>query len=143
MMNRSLLIILSTLVALLLHSQNTLAFPGTGNPLKYISSCELDLNNDGEADIAFLVETLRGREIIILLKKDTGYTAYRIPAIASSMYLSCHFGKSIKETEAGKKGGAAKIHTTPGTYIQLQEPEGSSIAYFWNGSGFTEVWTSD
>jgi len=24
---------------------------GSGSPLKYISSCEIDLNNDGESDI--------------------------------------------------------------------------------------------
>jgi hypothetical protein len=43
---------------------------GNGMPLKYISSCELDLNNDNQTDIAMLVETVRGRELIILMTEE-------------------------------------------------------------------------
>ena len=34
-------------------------------------------------------------------------------------------------------------HKTPGTFLELVYPESSAVAYFWNGNGFTEVWTSD
>ena len=48
-------------------SLNAFAQTGTGAPLKYISSCEIDLNNDDEPDIALLVETIKGQELIILM----------------------------------------------------------------------------
>ena len=44
-----------------------------GMPLKYISGCELDLNNDNEVDIVLLVETTRGRELIALMNAPSGY----------------------------------------------------------------------
>ena len=126
------------------YNTNAISLAGNGNPLKYISGCQLDFNNDGESDIAFLVETLRGRELIVLIKTNKGYIAYQLAKVSSSMHLSCHFGKFVKETAAGKKGKTeGRIYKTPGTYIQLTQPEGSSVVYFWNGSGFTEVWTSD
>jgi hypothetical protein len=112
-------------------------------PLKYISSCELDFNNDDVPDIALLLETLRGHERIVLMKTDKGYDAYGISKKVSSMHLSCRFGKFIKETPAGKGEKEGRTYKTPGTYIQLGHPEGPSVAYFWNGSGFKEVWTGD
>ena len=112
-------------------------------PLKYIYSCEFDFNNDDEPDIALLVETIRGRELIILMKTVSGYNAFVVSRGKPNMYLSCHFGKSVIETSAGKGKGTGKVYKTPGTYIQLTQPEGSSVVYFWNGSGFKEVWTSD
>jgi len=57
------------------------------------------------------------------------------------MNLTCHFGDSIHETQAGKSRG--QVYKTLGTYIQLMQPEGASVAYFWNGAGFSEVWTAD
>jgi hypothetical protein len=59
------------------------------------------------------------------------------------MYLSCHYGKTVTETAAGKANKTQKSFTTPGSYIELKLPEGSSVVYYWNGKGFTEVWTSD
>lgn len=119
---------------------------GSGMPLKYISSCELDFNNDNEPDIAFLVETTRGRELIVLMKTTGGYNAFAVSQEKPGkpeMHLSCHFGKFIRETSAGKGKGEGKIYKTNGTYIQLAYPEGSSVAYFWTGKGFKEVWTAD
>jgi hypothetical protein len=110
-------------------------------PLKYISSCELDLNNDGELDITLLVETLNGRELIVLIRKAEGYKAFVLSKDKPNMHLSCHFGKSVKETIAGNRKG--RIFKTNGTYIKLTQPESSSIAYFWDNSGFKEVWTGD
>lgn len=125
------------------YTTNAISLTGSGNPLKYISSCELDFNNDDESDIALLVETLRGHELIVLTRSGEGYNAYVLSKEASNMHLSCHFWKFIKETSAGKGEKEGRTHKTPGTYIKLAHPEGSSAAYFWNGSGFKEVWTSD
>jgi hypothetical protein len=114
---------------------------GSGMPLKYISSCELDLNNDEQADIALLLETTKGRELIVLLAKSNGYEAYLLMRGNDNMHLSCHFGKSVKETCAA--GGTGRVYETPGTYIQLTQPEGSSVAFFWERDSFRKVWTSD
>jgi hypothetical protein len=117
---------------------------GNGQPLKYISSCEIDLNGDNESDVALLVETVRGRELIVLLKTATGYNVSVLANDKPNMYLSCHFGKTITETVAGpghKTSG--KVYETPGAYIELFEPEGARVAFFWNGTGFQEVWTAD
>ena len=113
----------------------------TGNSLKYISSCEIDLNNDGIPDVALLLETQTGRQLIVLLKTPNGYNGYVAATDKPDMYLSCHFGKTVT---ASKAVGEENItYTTPGAYLKLTLPEGSSAVYFWNGSGFTEVWTSD
>lgn len=122
---------------------NSLSEVGSGEPLKYIESCELDLNNDGDPDIAFLVETLKGRELIVLLGTKDGYKAFLLSRGKPNMYLSCHFGKYVEETAAGKGKEKGKIYKTNGTYLKLTQPEGSSVAYFWNKDKFQEVWTSD
>ncbi len=124
-------------------SSVTFSESGNGVPLKYISSCELDLNNDNEPDIAILVETIRGRELIVLMRTGNGYNTFVVARDKANMFLSCHFGKYVKETGAGKGGKSRKVYETPGTYIQLTQPESSSVVYFWTGKGFKEVWTSD
>jgi hypothetical protein len=114
---------------------------GSGMPLKYISSCELDLNGDALADIALLLETLRGRELVVLMRTKDGYNAFLLSARAENMYLSCHFGKAVQETRAAP--GHGRMFQTPGTYIELSQPEGASVAYFWDKDGFKEVGTRD
>lgn len=121
----------------------SLAATGTGLPLKNSSSCELDLNNDNEPDIALLVETRKGRELIVLMRTSSGYSANVVSRDKPDMNLSCYLGKSVVETTAGTGKVMGKVCKTPGAYIQLKQPEGSSVVYFWNGKGFTEVWTSD
>jgi len=124
-------------------NSSSFAETGTGAPVKYISSCEIDLNNDGASDIALLVETLRGRELIVLMRTTQGYSAFEVSTDKPNMQLSCHFGERIIETSAGKGKGTGKVHNTPGAYIKLTLPESSSVVYFWNAKGFKEVWTSD
>jgi hypothetical protein len=122
------------------HSVN----PGSGQPLKYFSSCEIDLNSDREADIAMLVETVRGPELLALMKTAKGYNTFVLSTGKQGMYLNCRYGDTVMEHPLDqKKTDAERTHKTPGTYLVLSQPEGASVAYFWNGSGFTEVWTSD
>src|SRR3989344_6207147 len=132
-MKRFAIYIFSLFVTTSIFNTNAISLTGSGSPLKYISSCELDFNNDDEPDMALLVETLRSRELIVLMKTDKGYDAYVLSKGASNRHLSCHFGKFIKETSAGKGKKEEKTHKTPGTYIKLAHPEGPSAAYFWNG----------
>lgn len=137
------IIYISWIIILSSFNSNSFSETGRGLPLKYISSCELDLDNNSEPDIALLVETIRGRELIILMKIASGYNSFVVSRGKPDMNLSCHFGKSIRETSAGKGKKQGKVYETPGTYIQLTLPEGSSVVYFWDGNGFKEVWTSD
>lgn len=117
------------------------AATGNENPLKYISSCETDINGDGNLDIALLLENLTGRQLIVLLKTTNGHDGYVVAKDKPGMNLSCHLGKTLTRSMALSED--KKTYTTPGAYLELTLPEGSSVAYFWNGSGFTEVWTSD
>jgi hypothetical protein len=136
------LLILSMFI--LINSLIVYAESGAGTPYKYISSCEIDLNGDGLSDIAQLIESIRGRELIALLQTDSGYSACLISRnVPDGMFLSCHFGNLIKETEAGTGHSDLKTYKTTGTYIKLYYPEGSSIGYYWNGNKFEEVWLSD
>lgn len=118
-----------------------LGFTGDGMPLKYISSCEIDLNGDGRADKALLVEGIPGRELLVLLAKKDGYETFVVSRGKDRMFLICEVGSEVKETMAGS--GKGKIYKTPGSYLKLMKPESSSVAFFWNQSGFQEVWTSD
>jgi hypothetical protein len=129
------------LVALLSFASRSFAETRNEIPVKYISSCELDLNNDKKMDLALLAETTKGRELIVLMRANDGYKAFLLSKDKPDMNLSCHFGEFIKETLAG--GGTGKMYQTGGTYIQLTLPESSSVVYFWNNNAFKEVWTSD
>jgi hypothetical protein len=103
------------------------------------SYCIIDLNNDQKPDIVLFIHTDKGYELIALLRDNERYKTFLIKKFKDEMSLSCHYGKSIKESQAGK-GRTIKI---PGSYIKLTQAESSSVIYFWNGHGFTEVWTSD
>ncbi len=140
-MKQKMLVLLLIIAAFCCMVKSDIAATGTGNSIKYISSCEIDLNNDGVPDVALLLETATGRQLIALLKTAKGYDGYVVATDKPNMYLSCHYGKTVTASKAiGEKDITYK---TPGTYLKLTLPEGSSAVYFWNGNGFTEVWTSD
>ncbi len=120
-----------------------IAASGNGMPVKYISSCELDFNNDDKADIALLIESTMGRELIVLMRNSNGFDSYVLRTGKQDMYMSCHFGMEIRETVAGKGERKARIHKTNGTYLQAIYPESSSVAYYWKDDEFKTVWTSD
>ena len=129
------------LISLLLLSSITWGFSGDGMPFKYISSCEIDLNGDKNADKAILIEGLKGRELLALISKPKGYDTYVVSTGKENMFLNCTIGISLKETiAAGEKG---KVHKTPGAYLKLVKPESSAVAYYWNKGIFQEVWTSE
>jgi len=107
----------------------------------YISSCEIDLNGDSQSDVVFLVDTSRGRELIVLLRSAGGYAAQVLTAGKGHSILTCNYGRTVTETKSGQ--GKGQVFKTPGTYIELTQPESSSIAFFWTKEGFKEVWTSD
>lgn len=117
------------------------SYTGDGMPLKYISSCEIDLNGDSKADKAFLVEGLNGRELLVLLAKNKSYETHVVSTGKENMFLSCKLGSEVKETVAGR--GKGKTYKTPGAFLELVKPESSSVAFVWNKNSFQEIWTAD
>ena len=51
---------------------NVFSDMGNGMPLKHIDSCELDFNSDDLTDVALLVETIKGRELIVPSDLEVG-----------------------------------------------------------------------
>lgn len=113
-------------------------------PVKYISSCQVDLNNDNIKDIVFLAETVRGIELMILLTKgNSGYETHVISKYKSIARMSCHYGSYIIKSKAGPGKNTRRISIPFGTYIKLTFPEASAVVYFLDGNDIKEVWIAD
>ncbi len=143
MINKTALIFVCVVMFCLSLSSVSIAISGNGMPVKYISSCEFDFNNDDKLDIALLIDTTMGRELIVLMRNTDGYKVYALTTGKQDMHISCHFGNEIKETMAGKGDKKVETHKTNGTYLLVIYPESSSVAYFWKDNEFKAVWTSD
>jgi hypothetical protein len=114
-----------------------------GTPIGFLGGCEMDLDGDKIPDPALLIRTSKGYELIVILGSGLNAKAYHVAYPKSKVHLACHWGKQIKETDAGhgKKRGA--LYQTNGAYLTLSQPEGAAAAYFWTGDKFKEVWVSD
>lgn len=118
--------------------------PALGRPAKLLTSCEIDLNGDKQADLVLALETVRGPEVIALLASGNTYRGFVVAKGArAQMHLRCEFGDSVTSTTAGPGNPKPRTVRTPGAYIELYEPESSSFAYVWSGMNFIEVATSD
>lgn len=116
----------------------------TGAPAKLLTSCEIDLNGDKQADVVLALETVRGPEVIALLASGNTYRGFVIArGRKAQMRLNCEFGDSVTSTTAGPGNPKPRTVRTPGAYVELYEPESSSFAYVWTGMNFVEVATSD
>ena len=123
------------------------AFTGEGSPIKFISSCELDLNKDGQADLVFLIESLAGRELIVNLREDfikfKAYSLFRAPP-GNGMHLSCELNvNEVKETSSSAGNRPGKVHKTNGAVIRLRKPEASETVFYWQKNEFKQVTTID
>ena len=115
---------------------------GSGQPAKFLASCQADLTGDKRADLVLLVETVRGAELIALVSTDAGaYSTFVLSRDRAGGILSCAFGPEVRETSAGR--GSGRVVRTPGAFVLLTWPEASSVAYIWSKDRFLEVWTSD
>ncbi len=108
-------------------------------PPKTISSCQIDLNNDGSLDVAYLVRDKAATALKVKMGKSEKEIA--LSTRVGEMNLFCRKGSTVKQTEAGSLGG--KTFKTPGAYVELIQPEGASIVYFWTDKQFREIWTSN
>jgi hypothetical protein len=118
-------------------------FKGFASPLKYISGYELDLDNDGTLDIATLIETNKGIELIVILQKKSKNITYRLYEGNYSPILSYKFKNTVLETAAGPGKRKPIKHKIHGVYLALSFPESSSIAFFWDKDHFQEISISD
>ena len=100
------------------------------------SSCEIDLNGDNRPDIAFIAETSRGYELIVLLRKVRGYKTFLLYEGKPAMSLACHEGGTF-ETAGGT------TYETGGAYLILEKFGKPSIAYYWSRRKFAEVWLAE
>ncbi len=135
------LLILSMLVSFSVYSQN---WTGDALPMKYISSCEFDLNNDKKADMVILLESIQGKELIALIQTNNNYQSHLLwrGLPKSTMHLKCEQQKfTVKETSAA--GGLGRVFETNGSVITLFKPESSSFSYFIKNGKFIEVVTAD
>lgn len=135
--------ILAFLIISLTGFQKVYAYSGNGSPLKFISSCEIDLNADFKGDIVFLAETLYGYEVIALIRNNDFFKAYILEKNAKNMLLSCHFGKEIAGTNTGKGVQSKKKYKINGAYVKLEYLEGAATVFFWDKDKFKKVWVAD
>jgi hypothetical protein len=119
--------------------------PGDGFPARYLAPCEADLSGDGQPDLALLIETVRGTELIALVSGESNpYRAFLLLRHNQSSkpgILACEYDDEVRETRAGR--GTGRVFRTPGAYVHLVWPESSSVAYVWLKDTFVEVWTGD
>jgi len=127
--------------SLILAIMSMASFKAYSQDLSILSSCEIDLNADKIVDTAFILQSSEKQELYIILRSKKQSKAFVLSEKVAGMSLQCLKGFSIKETKAGTRKGA--IHKTPGAYIHLYQPESSSVAFYWDGENFKEIWTSD
>jgi len=115
---------------------------GIEQPLKYISGCEMDFDKDNKTDLAMLIETSRGYELLVHMRRGKSYESIVLRQVQSGSFgMSCDYGFKITETTAADLTG--KTYSTNGKYISFYLTESSSWAYYWENGSFQEVSTSD
>ncbi len=111
-----------------------------------LAACEIDLTGDGEPDTVLYLRSDTGQRLVILVETAAGLSAssWRVREHGvENLLLTCRHGSTLWETQAGPGKRTRKEHRTPGAFVELSQPEGGAVAYYWNGHGFTEVWTAD
>jgi len=111
-------------------------------PLHFSSGCELDLNGDGKQDRAILIGSSEELELIVLLKTASGYQGVVVAKRSTPSVLTCQYGGVVRERR-NRDGSAGQAIKTPGTYLELSQPEGATAAYVWSKGKFLEAWLTD
>jgi hypothetical protein len=125
-----------SIISLILASNETI-------PLKYISGCQIDLDKNGETDLALILESSNGSELIVLMRSEGTYKSYLLFEKCDFMNLSCNYGFDLIETSTGKGKRKERKVKTNGTYLLLSKPESSKIAFYWDNNKFQKIWLAD
>jgi hypothetical protein len=112
-------------------------------PIKYVDGCEIDLDKNGESDLALIVESSHGQELIALMRSKGNYKAFLLYEKCNRMNLSCKYGTFLIETSAGKGEKKRKKVKTNGVYLLLSQPESAKIAFYWDENKFKKLWIAD
>lgn len=107
-----------------------------------ISQCEIDLDADGDLDMAQVIG-IREYKLIALIRRGDKAIPHVLAESKTKRRLTCMHGREIRETAAGPGKKQGRSHRTNGAYLLLSEPEGAAAAYFWSEGRFKEVWVSD
>jgi hypothetical protein len=106
--------------------------PLDGFPIAYVSGCEVDLNKDGINDNAVLLHTSNGYELIVVMRFIDNSKSHILYRSRELTYLSCRYGRQIKETVSGNEEKRGRIYDVNGPYLALVQPEVSTVAFFWS-----------
>ena len=102
-------------------------------------TCEIDLNQDSQTDLALLVESQKAKQLFALIKTAQGYQSHLLKTTSMGATMACNLGKSVQQSSTGHtKDPLIKV---PRAFIQLSEPKTPSIFFYWNRGKFEEVRT--
>jgi len=127
----------------LLISTDSFSKDQTEDSVELIEGYKIDLNNDDMLDEVLLIEDEDKIHLQLLVKTKDEYCLMLVTTGKREITLSCKPGLFVRGIKAGQADKDAKVYKTPGAYVKLTQKKGDSVAYFWNGDGFTEVWTDD
>lgn len=123
---------------IILLTSTALSFALDARPIKYLSSCEIDLSGSSEDDLAMLVETKQGRELIVLIREAKSFRPVVVQKVSNLHQITCLHAPQVVGYQNGKK----KSFKTSGGYIRLYQPEGSAKALFFFEDKLYETWVS-
>jgi len=110
-----------------------------GEPLKYLSGYEYDLNLDGINETIIYLQINRKYLVIGLFKEKNTYISRVISESDFGGVLVCEFANTITSYE----NELVKIYACPGPFISIIYPPSAAVSYFWDKGKFNEIWTSD
>src|SRR5437773_1285350 len=77
-----------------------------GQSLRLLSGCEIDLNGDGQRDMAMSLMTSGTRKVVVLLAKGKSYETFVLTTgYPAGMVLKCTRGTIVRETTLALRPG--------------------------------------
>jgi hypothetical protein len=115
--------------------------------LRIVDSCELDFDGDKTFDIALYVETSKGYEFLLLLRRPEGFKSYQRLIIEPGGYnlyfMLCHLESYVIQTPLADPDRKQKRISTPGAYVEFVRIEAASFAYVVKDGVLVEIATSE
>lgn len=119
----------------------------SGRPVRFYEGCEADFDGNGFTDVAMLVNTSRGVELIVIMKNmDDGRVFLLFESdepVSKSLHLSCQYEVSVDAIVQVVGENRKSPHTINANVIEMVYPEGAAWIYFWKENGFSDLWLSD